>query len=128
MGKQFTIKRTEEKKQHITPCDDCPWARKAIPGWLGDDSVARWLNVAHGHGRMFCHTRTINRKAAQCAGAAIFRANVCQGVDPGNLSLPPDKVRVFSWDTEFAEHHLRQSLTNEQVLAMKVAELFSDLK
>jgi len=36
------------------PCNDCPWRRKSCAGWLGPFGIK------------------------QCAGAAVYRANVCK--------------------------------------------------
>jgi hypothetical protein len=72
---------------------------------------------------MECHTRKDQSgEAFQCAGAATFRANVCKSVLPGNLELPPDKVKVFKWDNEFAAHHSYGKIrTPEQLCAEKMA-------
>lgn len=91
------------KKQHTSPCSDCPWARKSLAGWLGANTVDEWLAAAHGDARIDCHT--ISNQ--QCAGAAIYRANVCKlVVDPTILRLPADTMRVFSF-REFRTHHER---------------------
>ena len=90
------------KKQHKKPCSDCPWARTAMPGWLGGLTSEQWLRVAHGDGQIVCHTR----QKMQCAGAAIFRANVCKSPrDPEALELPADRERVFARNQEFTDHH-----------------------
>lgn len=90
------------KTQHKSPCSDCPFARKSLAGWLGSFSPSRWLWIIHGEGRVDCHTRV----PMQCAGAAIFRGNVCKSPhDPERLVLPQDTVRVFSNDQEFLNHH-----------------------
>ena len=42
----------------------------------------------------------------QCAGAAIFRGNICK--TPRNPQIErrdADYELVFSWDNEFIEHH-----------------------
>ena len=113
----------EEKKQHVTPCSDCPFARTALPGWLALSPVGKWLLVAHGEGRMECHTRTIKGEAAQCAGAAIFRANVFKWVPPGLIKLPKNTTLVFGGDTEFASHHLRKIVTGQECLKLKLAAM-----
>lgn len=78
--------------------------------------------VAHGDGRMECHTRKqSNNEAHQCAGAAIFRRNVCKSVS-GNLELERDTTKVFAWDNEFASHHKGQNITLEEVGRMVTAE------
>lgn len=99
---------TPTKRQHRVPCSDCPWARTALPGWLAQMSTEQWLRVVHGDGRMECHTRTnaADGTAWHCAGAAIFRANVCKVPrDDSLLRLPADRVRVFATNAEFSAHH-----------------------
>ena len=101
-------KAIETKKQHIKPCIDCPFARKALPRWLAGYSPGWWMRVAHGDGRMECHTRNEvgGKKAHQCAGAAIFRANVFKSPrDPAVMQLERDKTLVFANDREFRVHH-----------------------
>lgn len=88
--------------QHRKPCTDCPWARSSINGWLGGMTSAEWLAAAHGEERIDCHVFD----GAECAGAAIYRANVCKRVrDRTQLTLDPDEARVFRTPGEFAAHH-----------------------
>lgn len=88
--------------QHRTPCHDCPWRRVALPGWLGGVSAAEWVARAHGESLVPCHTLN----GAQCAGLAIYRANVVKSPrDPSILRLPADRREVFSNPFEFVEHH-----------------------
>jgi hypothetical protein len=90
------------KTQHTKPCGDCPWRRDSLAGWLGGLDVMTWLRGAHGDEQIECHTRT----GAQCAGAAIYRANVCKmSRDPQVLRLQADRARVFATPQEFKEHH-----------------------
>lgn len=71
-----------KKTQHTKPCSDCPWRRKAIPGWLGTaqenaDEIAKpqeWLDRAHGEVVVECHTNL----SCQCAGISIYRANMAK--------------------------------------------------
>lgn len=98
-------KAVERKRQHKTPCSDCPWRRDALQGWLGALQPSEWVQVAHGEGTAECHT--IVDKA--CAGLAIYRANVCKSVrDATSMRLPADSVLVFSNPTEFLVHHSRR--------------------
>lgn len=90
------------KRQHRKPCADCPFARTALKGWLGNPSLEDWVQMVHGEHYINCHCTT-NRS---CAGAAIFRANVlkiCR--DPKHLRLPPNKTLVFASTQEFVKHH-----------------------
>lgn len=92
----------QTKTQHRKPCADCPFSRRAIPGWIGLRTVDEFLRDAHGETYLECHCTT-NK---QCAGAAIFRANVIKSCrDPGHLRLEPDKEIVFATNDEFRNHH-----------------------
>lgn len=95
----------ESDEQHTKPCADCPWARKAVNGWLGSLTSEQWLREAFGEARIDCHTII----GPQCAGAAIFRANICKKPrDRSLLLLPPDNKLVFSNPMEFTEHHSKK--------------------
>lgn len=88
--------------QHTKACSDCPFARHSIQGWLGSMSADEWLNAAHGEATADCHITTNQ----QCAGMAIYRANICKL--PRNrdaMRLPADRQAVFSNRMEFKEHH-----------------------
>lgn len=94
----------QSEYQHTSPCSDCPWRRDALSGWLGGDAdVDEWLHRAHTDTYVPCHV--ISNQ--QCAGIAIYRRNTCKRVEPPLLTLPADRETVFSWATEFREHHER---------------------
>lgn len=84
---------TPSRTQHTRPCGDCPWRRDALEGWLGNLTADAWLAAAHGDARIDCHTLI----GPQCAGSAIYRANVCKlPRDPATLRLPADRRNVFA--------------------------------
>lgn len=95
------------------PCNDCPWRRNAIPGWLGPMSAEEWCEAAHGEVAIACHQTIPDGggwapNTLQCRGAASFRANICKS--PRNPTIetgPADRERVFAWDDEFKEYHQR---------------------
>lgn len=90
--------------QHTEPCSDCPWSRDALHGWLGDRTVDDWLQAVHGESQIYCHTLL----GAQCAGSAIYRANVCKlPRDEGCLRLKADRAAVFASPAEFKTYHQR---------------------
>lgn len=93
-------------QQHKTPCSDCPWRRDALPGWLGGRSALEWLQVAHGDGKIECHTLLCGPDEGwECAGAAMYRANVAKITrDPTLLRLPRSPL-VFGSPREFLAHH-----------------------
>lgn len=90
-----------------TPCGDCPFARTALAGWLADSTPAAWLAMAHGETRMECHTQTRVDGGVHCAGAAIYRANVCKLPRHPDAAypLPADRALVFATPHEFVAHH-----------------------
>lgn len=95
------------RHQHVKPCSDCPFARTALPGWLGmntplEISIEAWLHTAHTNTLVECHVHCNQ----QCAGVSIYRANVLKKNLPDPLlKLPADEVRVFKTPAEFAAHH-----------------------
>jgi hypothetical protein len=99
-------------KQHSKPCSDCPWRRKCLPGWVGVvDTPEDWLAHAHGESKVDCHLHG----PAQCAGMAIYRANVCKvPISPSILRLEPNTDLVFSRPAEFIEHHRKNGLTSAE--------------
>lgn len=101
-----------------TPCFDCPWRRNAVKGWLGPWSAEEWEQIAHGEAPIACHVTLDGDNGwnsdgvVQCAGAAIYRANVCKDPrDPAVATLPPDKELVFAFG-EFVEYH--DGITKEE--------------
>lgn len=91
--------------QHEIPCHDCPLRKKCIAGWLGEDSDPNtWIEMLHGESRMECHVHL----GAQCAGAAIYRRNICKTPrDKSLLKLPADRENVFAGPVDFKNHHGR---------------------
>ena len=89
--------------QHTKPCSDCPWRRDSIAGWLGSEQTAEdWVQTAHGETSIECHVH----HTQQCAGSAIYRANVAKSPRYKEiLALPKDTKRVFATPMEFLEHH-----------------------
>lgn len=107
MRKQLltTEDATPLDKQITKPCSDCPFARASVSGWLGGLTPDQTLAQAHGEARIDCHVFT----GPQCAGAAIYRANMAKRPrDPELLTLPPDRETVFSTFLEFQKHHTRK--------------------
>lgn len=99
------------------PCNECPWRREAAAGWLGPHTAQEWCDIAHGEGPVACHKtiKVVNDEGVgewsdpaikQCAGLAIFRANICKSPrNPDIVVYPADREAVFSWDNEFIDHH-----------------------
>jgi hypothetical protein len=75
--------------------------RNALPGWLGGATPDEYRQLAHSDHVVNCHVITNQ----QCAGIAIYRANVCKLPYPPNLKLPRNTEKVFASPMEFVEHH-----------------------
>lgn len=104
------------------PCNDCPWRRNSIRGWLGPTSAEDWVRLAHTDAQIACHQTIpegsddndpVFEDMTTCAGATIFRANVCKSPRTTRglpeYQLPADRERVFSWNDEFLAHHTRNN-------------------
>ncbi len=90
------------KSQIERPCSDCPLSRGSLNGWLGGGNPEEWGHALHSESRMNCHVL----EGAQCAGAAIYRSNICKRmIDKSLLVLPSDHETVFSNRAEFLAHH-----------------------
>jgi len=93
---------TPAPRQITKPCSDCPWARDALNGWHGGNTIDEWLAFAHSETHIECHVHP----NVQCAGAAIYRSNVGKlPRDRGLLMLPEDRAMCFASPREFTEHH-----------------------
>jgi hypothetical protein len=94
------------KTQHRRACSDCPLRRDSVRGWLGGYTPEEYLALLHSDERIDCHTK----EGPQCAGAAIYRENVCKSPRPGSgcLELPADKKVVFGNPMEFLKHHRKE--------------------
>ena len=83
-------------------CAECPWRRKAAPGWLGSEMTPeQWVKTAHSDSIVDCHLR----KDHQCVGIAHYRRNVCKMAYPPNLVVDKDKSTFFAAPAEFVSHH-----------------------
>jgi len=92
-----------------TPCSECPWRRVAPAGWLGPETAEGWINIVLGDGLIACHMTIPGHDLAdmtQCAGAAIFRANVAKIPRSSAVhKLPKNRDEVFATPAEFRQHH-----------------------
>lgn len=108
-----------------TPCPACPFSRTVKPGALGGSPATTYIGQAQGPFILPCHVhcnfddpqwKSKTMETPQCAGAAIFRANL--GVDstlPDMVhKLPPNHKYVFSTHAEFLSHHMALPLEYAQ--------------
>ena len=88
-----------------------------MPGWLGEQySPEEFRAIAHSDMKFPCH-RTIGRTPElQCAGLAIYRANVIKTPrDRTVLRLSQNKELVFATGDEFATHHRSTGLVSSEL-------------
>jgi hypothetical protein len=98
-----------------TPCRECPFRRRSLPGWLGASNPEEFLATTLADAEMPCHM-TVDYEdpywedeldmAQFCAGALIFFRNICKvSRDRSRPLLPADKENVFATPAEFLAHH-----------------------
>mgnify|MGYP003691834865 FL=1 len=98
--------------RHKKPCNECPWRRKHVPGWLGGYEPEDFVNQVQWDGPPVpCH-KTLedgSKGEAMCAGALIFMKNSCKSAqhpDYGDALARVEKSdEVFNWPHEFLAHH-----------------------
>ncbi len=126
-------------KQHTTPCADCPFRRTVEAGALGGSPSHVYVGQVEAGFVIPCHSSIDyddpdwKAKASrpggvsQCAGAAIFRANIeREKENRGLIKLPKDTDNVFASYREFVSHHegidYPESLFSQVALDMCAAE------
>jgi hypothetical protein len=121
------------------PCGTCPFNRKVTPGTLGGSPTTMYLGQIHRPFWLPCHNtvdfedsewKSDTYSAQQCAGAAIFRANIgVEGLMPPQLhGLGSDHENVFSTSAEFLSHHEETSIEHAKFVLtqMPVQKLMYD--
>lgn len=102
------------KLKHKKPCDECPWRRSHMPGWLGGYEAEDYIRQIQFDGPPLpCHKTFPEGNGpakAMCAGALIFMKNSiksAQHPDYGDAMqhITADKEAVFTWPHEFLQHH-----------------------
>lgn len=107
---------TQYRPPVAKPCSDCPFRRKAMPGWLGASSPEGFIDCMERDEPLPCH-QTIDydnnphwlvewmhqKTGNMCAGALIFMANKVQQHPFQRMSK--DHENVFSNTIEFVRYH-----------------------
>lgn len=100
------------------PCNDCPFRKKAMPGWLGAASPQDFIDSILHEDPLPCH-QTINyddpdwkakwesaKTGKMCAGALIHSANIAKAPrDPAFPRMPADRETVFATPRDFLHFH-----------------------
>lgn len=119
------------KLGRTTPCAKCPWLKKSLAGWLGEDNPLHFYQSAvSGEGNHPCHDQIDYSEPNWiqnqlpfvdfCAGNLIFFANhMKMPRDPGMAAAVravETSPHVFSWAPEFLAHHLKREPTPEEIM------------
>jgi hypothetical protein len=89
-------------KQHVVPCNECPFRRQSLKGWLGENNPVNFVVCAQIETPVQCHKKW----SMQCAGRATMWANSAKVPrDPKLLRVEPNRTTVFSNIMEFMKHH-----------------------
>lgn len=94
------------------PCKQCPWRRKAMPGWLAQFQPG-WFVWHATHEGVACHMTVKHDgdpNASYCVGALIACRNAHIVPKDGKavdavLTVQKDTVNVFATMEEFTAHH-----------------------
>ena len=124
------------KFDKTTPCNECPFRKKSIPGWLGGGDPTDFVQDTMNDALMPCHTdknfikardtdhtpeefqeALLNGPIQHCAGARIFFKNQCKmssnqifmkAQAAGKVKPVEKNPDVFSWRHEFIAHHSKK--------------------
>lgn len=100
-----------------SPCQECPFRKKSLQGYVGAATPAEFvLSAEGGQQPMPCHMDIDYEKkdwkdkqlpnAHQCSGHAIFLSNMCKGLlGPGVHRLPADTENVFQFPSQMLQYH-----------------------
>ena len=111
------------------PCPACPFVKTVEPGALGGSSIAVYIGQSMGPFMLPCHKHcNFNdpywklkiEDTPQCAGAAMFRANIgVADLMPAALHSLPKSDKVFGSAAEFFAHHGRVDIdTAKEMLTL----------
>lgn len=104
------------------PCKECPFSCNVPPGETGGADPSVYIGQAVGPFFLPCHMDPgymLNREShhlMQCAGAAIFRANlgVSSIMPEFLLELPPGHVSVFDTPAQLLAYHNQTSVAEAE--------------
>lgn len=104
------------------PCRECPFSRSIAPGFTGGADPAVYVGQALGPFLLPCHKdprfaeERHSPELVQCAGAAIYRANIgaADRLPGAMLRCPPDPAAVFTSPAELLAHHRQVALEDAE--------------
>lgn len=105
---------SDDTKKLQQPCNACPYIKTVIPGATGGSDPEVYIGQGHGPFWLPCHKNCDfsnpnwkdNYQVQQCAGAAIYRANIDRSdLMPGSLHKLPKNAKVFGSPEELYAYH-----------------------
>lgn len=112
------------------PCKECAFRRDISPGALGGSSPLVYIGQTHAPFQIPCHKacdfsdpnwREASMEVSQCAGSAVFRANLgIRNLPEALQRLPQDHNTVFSSAAEFLAHHQKISVAGAEEFIQRV--------
>jgi hypothetical protein len=101
------------KLKHKTPCSECPWRKKACPGWLGGYSAEEYADTVGNNEAPACHNKDYgpdDDRTAFCVGALAVASNQCISLRKSAGADAAKKVigmrdDCFAHVKFFFEHH-----------------------
>jgi hypothetical protein len=94
-------------------CNDCPFRKKSVPGWLGPWENAWHIMQSVYHNYFPCHKTIkydgITKGTIPCAGALIFCKNIMKlPRDPMMCGEVEKSDLIFQTEAEMMLHHKRK--------------------
>lgn len=117
MMTNLTRRRKVEHRKH--PCTGCPFSPAVTPGETGGSDPLIYVGQANGPFWLPCHNdphyegkQSDPKTVGQCAGAAIFRANigVAERMPAALVKLPANDQLAFTNEAALVAHHKQISL------------------
>lgn len=94
------------------PCNECPFKKESLKGWLGEFSVEETLRTASADQDFLCHVSGRGTIKKQCAGrmlyatktAKMFRDPIIEGIRKEVVEANPNfRDEILGFD--FKTHH-----------------------
>jgi hypothetical protein len=94
------------------PCNDCPFRKNSLAGWLGPHDVDYFSEVLRADFPYPCHLSLNKPEEHICVGLVHTRNNMCKKARSGVLVEEEQRLydienNCFSSIKEFVEHHTK---------------------
>src|SRR6185369_17781581 len=79
--KGFDLAKEEAMKDNLKkPCDECPFRKKSLKGWLGGETPQSTLDFVNGEADFACHKTRHKEESAmsRCKGFLMFTRKMCK--------------------------------------------------